>query len=76
MADSEEHRSEVHLPRWKLKTPTGEPITTLPQLITLLLIERAPPDEQRRVLSTFLDLPVADEMPAPLRVAVEARIDG
>jgi len=76
MADSEEQRSEVNLPRWKLQTPAGEPVTTLPQLISLLLIERAPMDEQRRVLSKFLDLPVADAMPAPLRVAVEARIDG
>jgi hypothetical protein len=76
MADSEEQRSEVHLPRWKLKTPTGESVTTLPQLISLLLVERAPLDEQRRVLSKFLELPVADAMPAPLRVAVESRIDG
>lgn len=76
MADPEELRSEVNLPRWTLKNPAGELITTLPELISLLLVERAPLDEQRRILSKFLELPVAEEMPTPLRVAVEARIDG
>ena len=58
-----------------LRTPDGQPITTLAQLLVLLLVERAPVQEQRQVLSKFLALPVAASMPFDLRAAVEAGID-
>ena len=51
-------------------------MTTMDQLLALLLVERAPLPEQRQVLSKFLALPVAAAMPAALREAVETGIDG
>jgi hypothetical protein len=75
MGDLREHGTPAARPEWTLRTPEGEPVTTMDQLLTLLLVERAPVAEQRQVLSKFLALPLAAAMPAALREAVEAGID-
>jgi hypothetical protein len=76
MGDLREQGTSAARPEWTLRTPEGEPVATLEQLLTLLLVERAPVTEQRQVLSRFLALPVAAAMPPALRTAVEAGIDG
>ena len=76
MGDHDEHGQATVPPGWGLRTPDGEPITTLEQLLALLLVERAPLPERRRTLGQFLSLPVAASMPDALRAAVEADLDG
>ncbi len=76
MGDLRGHSTPAARSEWTLHTPQGETVTTLDQLLALLLVERAPLPEQRKVLSTFLALPVAAFMPPALRSEVERRIDG
>lgn len=63
--------------RWPLRRLGGdEPIETLPDLLALLLVAKAPVVEQRRALHDFLELPLAAAMPDRLRRDVEVFLDG